>query len=330
MGSVGKKFHPKRGSLAYSPRKKAPSQIPRLNSWRKTDSVRLLDFPGYKAGMTHVLAIDDRPTTLSSGKEIFMPVTVVETPPVYVLGIRGYKKSGLAWRAAGEKWATPKKNAERTIVLPKKEKVGSDLTGMHDVRVIVMTQPVRLGFKKKPEIMEIGIGGKDAKEKLAYAEGILGKEVKAEDVFKAGGFVDVISITKGKGTQGVIKRWGVKLQDRKTDDAQRHVGCIGPWKPHRVMWTVPFSGQMGYQKRTAMNRRILRILDREKEDITPKGGFLKYGILHSTYLLIKGSIGGPAKRLVRIREAIRPPNPKHLPAGVPEFTYISKASKQGV
>jgi large subunit ribosomal protein L3 len=61
--------------------------------------------------------------------------------------------------------------------------------------------------------------------------------------------------------------------------------------------------------------------------INPKGGFPGYGLVRNQYILIKGSVPGPIKRMVRIRHAIRPG--KNF-VKVPEFLYVSQESKQGV
>ncbi|MFQ6087416.1 MAG: 50S ribosomal protein L3 [Candidatus Methanofastidiosia archaeon] len=324
---MGRKHRPRRGSLAYSPRKRAKSQTPKIKRWKKIAEARVLDFPGYKAGMTHILKIDDRPYVLSSGKEIFVPCTIVETPPVYVCAVRAYKRTQKGLKVLGEIWAEFPSDLERVLIPPKKKKKFK-FEDVDDVRVVVCTQPRLIKLKKKPELLECGLGGENVEEKLKYSLSILSKEITINDVFKEGDYIDVSSVTKGKGFQGVVKRWGVKIQSRKTNDMRRHVGSIGPWSPHKVMWTVPFAGQMGYQSRTEINKRILKINEAKHADVTPNGGFLNYGILRSYYALIKGSIPGPSKRLVRMRGAIRPP--KHLSREPPRLTYISKASKQGV
>jgi large subunit ribosomal protein L3 len=233
-------------------------------------------------------------------------------------------------KAIGEIWADPIPSMEKTLVLPKKKKKKKkpDLSTADDIRLLICTQPHIINIKKRGDIMECGIGGTDCTAKLEFATSVLGKEVTIDQVFGEGDFIDVISISKGKGVQGVVKRWGVKIQDRKVNDARRHVGSIGPWKPHKTMWRVPFSGQMGGHRRTLVNKRLLKIGDSTEEDITPNGGFLKYGTLKTSYVLIKGSVAGPQKRLIRMRHAIRPP--RHLPPGKPEITHVSQSSMQGV
>ncbi len=320
--SSGKGHRPRRGSLAYSPRKRAKRIYPSVRSWPKIDECKLLDFPGYKAGMTHVFKVDDRTHAITKGKELQVPVTIIETPPVYITGVRFYKDG----QPLTEIWAEPKEDMERKLCIPKnKEDVDIDALEPDDVRVIAVSIPRRAGIKKKPEILEIGVGGKTTDEKIEYCMDIFGKEIGIRDVFEDGDYIDVIAVTKGKGFQGQVKRWGIKIQSRKTNDARRHVGSIGPWKPRRTMWTVPMAGQMGYQKRTEYNKRILKI---DSEDITPEGGFVNYGVLKNDYAMVKGSVPGSKKRLVRMREGIR--KPTHAPEGAPQVTYVSTKSQQGV
>ena len=146
------------------------------------------------------------------------------------------------------------------------------------------------------------------------------------EVFKEGEYVDVSAITKGKGFQGPVKRWGIKILPRKTRKGRRQVGSIGPWTPARIMWTVPMAGQMGYHQRTEYNKRILKIGDDGKE-VTPRGGFLRYGPIRSDYVVLAGSVPGPTKRLVHLRQAIRP---KTAEISTPTITHISTVSQQGV
>jgi large subunit ribosomal protein L3 len=117
---MGKIHRPRRGSLAYSPRKRARSVVPRIKTWPQDSEVRMLGFAGYKAGMTHILMIDDRPG-LTKGKEIFMPVTVVEVPPLFVYGIRAYRQGYLGLETATEVWFHDlhKNVARRIKTLPK-------------------------------------------------------------------------------------------------------------------------------------------------------------------------------------------------------------------
>jgi large subunit ribosomal protein L3 len=181
--------------------------------------------------------------------------------------------------------------------------------------------------KKKPELIELRIGGGTINERLGYAKSILGKALKITDFTKEGEMVDVIAVTKGKGFQGTVKRWGVKLLTHKNSKHRRMIGTLGPWHPNYVMSQVPQAGQTGYHQRTEYNKRILKIGEKGDE-ITPDGGFLKYGIVRNNYIVIHGSIPGPAKRLVSLRDPIR--REGVVVERAPEITYISTESKQGV
>jgi large subunit ribosomal protein L3 len=144
-------------------------------------------------------------------------------------------------------------------------------------------------------------------------------------VFRAGEYADVAGVTKGKGTQGPVKRWGV--QKRKGKHARqgwrRRIGNLGPWNPSRVRSTVPQQGQTGYHQRTELNKRLIDLGD---DEVTPDGGFVNYGEVDGDYALVKGSVPGPEKRLVRLRPAVRPGDQPRLD---PEVRYVSTASNQG-
>jgi large subunit ribosomal protein L3 len=158
------------------------------------------------------------------------------------------------------------------------------------------------GFgKKTPEVFEVGIGGKDVKEKLEFAKTLLGKEINVSDVVREGEFVDTIAITKGKGTAGPVERFGVKIQSRHAKQKRRHVGSLGQERPGKVRYTVPMAGQLGFGRRTELNKKVLKI----GKGISPKGGFKRYGIVKGSYLVIEGSVPGSKKRLVMVRPALR-------------------------
>ena len=326
---------PRRGSLAFSPRKRASSIIPRIRSWPDYDGEpKLLGFAGYKAGMTHVIMIDDRKNSPTYGEEIAVPVTVIECPPMKVLGIRVYKNTPYGLQIAGEVWTNDvDEYLARRLNIPKKnpdvEKL-KEIEDIAEVRLITYTQPYKItGVPKKvPDVMEQKVGGSDMNAVLDYAIAKLGQEIRISEVFQEGQLIDVIAITKGKGFQGPVKRWGVITLDAKHARSSKHrrVGTLGPWTPHRVRWTVPQAGQMGFHQRTEYNKRIIKIGE-NGEEITPKGGFVHYGVIRSDYVLISGSVPGPVKRLIRMRDAIRPPQ-KVVYEGI-NVLYISTSSKQG-
>jgi len=328
--------HPRRGSKAYSPRKRAQKPVAHIKSWPESNGgeTRIQGFAGYKAGMTHVLLVDYRPTSTTSGQEVQLPVTVVEVPPLKVAGIRVYENDTYGLRTAGEVWA-PKldKEVKEKKPVPKKynfKKAWAQLQkkDVDDIRIIAHTQPKLVtGVPKKvPEIMELRVAGGTIEERMKYARGLLGKDITLQDFAKEGDMVDVIAVTKGKGFQGHVKRWGVKLLHHKNSKHRRMIGTQGPWHPEYVLPTVPQAGQTGYHQRTEYNKRLLKIGD-NGEEITPEGGFLHYGVVRNSYVLVHGSIPGSNKRLVRFRDPMRMKGVKVDKA--PEFTHISTQSKQG-
>jgi len=330
-----KKHAPKHGSLAYLPRGRAKRSVGRIRFWPKVEEgPTLLGFMGYKAGMTHLLMVEDKPTSLNFGKEASHPATVLDVPPIIVFAIRTYTKDQYGLHTFTEAWMkSPPKDFDRALVLPeefkteeKLKKIEENMEEIAEIRILAATQP-RLAAvpKKKPDITEIKVDGGSIKEQFEYAKSLLGKTVSITDVFKEGRFMDVVAITKGKGFQGPVKRWGIKILPRKSRKTKRGVAAIGPWKPPRVLYTVPRAGQMGYHQRTEYNKRILKI-GIDGKTVTPKGGFLNYGEVKGTYIIVDGSLPGPAKRLVRLRQPVRPP--KKMPETPPNITYISLESMQ--
>ena len=87
-----KRSQPRRGSLAYSPRGRAKSMEARIRGWPQVDSdePRLLAHAGYKAGCVQLVSIDDREHPPSHGKQLVTLGTVIATPPITIVGIRGY------------------------------------------------------------------------------------------------------------------------------------------------------------------------------------------------------------------------------------------------
>tara|TARA_B100000676_G_C18082071_1_gene852007 strand:- start:266 stop:1312 length:1047 start_codon:yes stop_codon:yes gene_type:complete len=348
--------------MGYSPRKRAVRQFARINSWPDSDSdeVRIQGFAGWKAGMTHIMLRDNNPKSTSAGQEVRKAVTVVEAPPMNVLAVRGYRMTPYGKQTAGEVWAdiseeSPanlfprfanqtrgerdveegRKPATRGGRIPKRgaksteESLKSlseqDLT---EVRIIVSTQPemVRSIPSKTPEIMEIALVGGDNQAKLDWAMERLGGKVGLEDVYEVGQEIDVVGVTKGKGWQGSIKRFGLKLLSHKNSKRRRQGGNMGDFGTGYVRKTIRQAGQVGYHKRTELNKKILRISNPEESEITPAGGFLNYGEVRNPYMIIQGSLPGPAKRLLRFRDATRP----RRSVGEVEVTYVSTSSKQGV
>jgi large subunit ribosomal protein L3 len=315
--------------------------VPRFNTWPADDGQPgLQGFAGYKAGMTHVVLINDEPDSPREGMEETVPVTVVETPPMRAVALRAYEDTPYGKRPLTEVWADEfHAELDRTLDLPEehdaeaaKDEVQTALDEgrLADVRAITHTVPAAVPNvpKKKPDVMESRVGGGSLEERVDFGLELVedGGEHEMTDVFRAGEYMDVSGITKGKGTQGPVKRWGV--QKRKGKHARqgwrRRIGNLGPWNPSRVRSTVPQQGQTGYHQRTELNKRLIDI--GEGDDPTVDGGFVNYGEVDGPYTLVKGSLPGPDQRLVRFRPAVRPNDQPRLD---PEVRYVSQESNQG-
>ncbi|MCH1541106.1 MAG: 50S ribosomal protein L3 [Candidatus Poseidonia sp.] len=338
---MAKRNHPRRGSMAFSPRKRASRPFGHVKSWPSTDAsdVRIQGFAGWKAGMTHILARDFNPRSTSAGQEVRIPVTVVECPKMRILGVRGYQMTPYGKQAAGEVWVEAEKLTEafpdlfNRLPVRKEHDAEKHMENLMkadlcEVRLIVATQPTTLSSvpTKVPDVMEMGLDGGTFDEQLTFAQEKLGEEYSFADAFEEGVLTDIVAVTKGYGWQGVIKRFGGKLQSHKNSKKRRQHGNMGAFGDGYVRKTIRQGGQTGYHQRTEYNKRVLRVANPEDHSITPAGGFLHYGEVKSDYILVKGSVPGPAKRLVRFRDATRGSD---RTLHEYEITYVSTASKQG-
>lgn len=133
--------------------------------------------------------------------------------------------------------------------------------------------------------------------------------------------MDVLGVTKGKGFQGVVKRYGVKHLQKKSHRGYRKVGCVGSWHPARIRFSVPRAGQLGYHHRTEINKKVYRVgkgantgvqnnattnADLTDKNITPLGGFPHYGVVRNDFLMVKGCVVGPKKKILMLRKTLVP------------------------
>jgi large subunit ribosomal protein L3 len=323
--------------MGFYPRQRARSVIPHVKAWANdhAGTPKLQGFAGYKAGMTHVLAIDYRPASDTSGQEVRMPVTVIETPPMNIVAVRLYEATPYGDRALTEIWAEKTdESLARRLPMGKQDDVAgkwklANSTQLNDVRVLAHTLPgtVTGVDSKTPEIMEIRVGGGDIKARIEYAKSILGKALSVGDALKAGQMMDTIAVTKGYGFESRVVRFHTKLLSHKNSKHRRMIGTQGPWHPSFIMSTVPSDGQRGFHQRTEFNKRVLKI-GADGAEISPAGGFPHYGVVRNPYLIVHGSIPGPAKRLIRMRDAVRYTRGIELQAA--DIRYVSTSSKQGV
>ena len=320
---MGDWHHPRRGSLQFWPRKRATCSIARIRSWAKESKVKPLGFIGYKAGMTHLQVTENRAKSITKGEQVFMPATIIECPPIMIFGVAFYKKELFGMRKIASVLA-PKldKELDRQFDLPKKTgKTIDDIKDFDDIRLLVHSTPknTTIGVKK-PKLMELALGG-NKEDKLKYAKEQLGKEVKINEVFDKGNYVDVHGITQGKGFQGTVKRYGVPIRQHKAEKTKRGIATLGSWTPKRIEFYVAVPGKMGYHLRTEYNKQIIKI-GTDAVEVSPAGGFGHYGALRNPYLLIKGSVIGPKKRAIVLIPATR--LDKKATKEAPEITYIHR------
>jgi len=334
---------PRHGSLGFLPKKRTKHHRGRIRSFPKDDASKpchLTAFMAYKAGMTHVVRDPERPGSKIHHKEVVDAVTILETPPMVVVGVVGYVATATGLRAlttvfAGhlsdevkrrfyKNWYKCKQKAFTKYAKQYKESpesIEEQITRMKDqcqvIRVIAHTQIGKIGLRqKKAHIMEVQVNGGSIADKVDYARGLFEKEVKIDDVFAKDENIDVLGATKGRGNEGVVTRWGVTRLPRKTHRGLRKVACIGAWHPARVGFTVARSGQNGYHHRTEVNKKIYRIgkkgdktsasteADLSEKSITPMGGFPHYGVVNEDWIMIRGCCVGVKKRVVTLRKTL--------------------------
>ena len=295
------------GSLQFYPRVRAKKIIPSVN-WAplSKEGIGFMGFVGYKVGMISVLVKDDTSDSLTKGKRIVVPATVVECPAMKIYSVRFYKNGKVMKDvvvANGKELRRSVKLSKRPPVSSEKLVVGSE--DYDDVRVILYSGVKGTCVdKNKADMFEVAISG-SVDAKLSFIKEKIGKDVSISEVFPSG-LVDVRGVTKGFGTCGPVKRFGIALKSHKSEKGVRRPGSLAPWHPSRVTFRAPQAGQTGYFNRITYNNLILEIGKISEKDINKKGGFEHYGVVKTEYIILKGSVPGPQKRGLVITTAIRP------------------------
>ena len=311
-----KRHSPRRGSLAYSPRIRAKSMEARIRAWPKvnSDEPKILAHCGFKAGCVQIVSIDDREKVPNAGKQLVSLGTVLVTPPVLILGVRGYSKDHNGKHAEFDVYAEDipksfskeislKNNQENAL-----ENAEKGLKRIKEIFAIVAVSPRAAGLdQKKPYVFEAFVSGGDIQKQFTHVKELLGKEIKIDQIFETGATVDVAAITKGHGWQGVLKRWNVKKKQHKSRKTVREVGSLGPISPQSVMYTVPRAGQHGFHQRVEYDKRIMIMGNTEDEGIkiNPDGGYKHFGLVKGDFIVLKGSVPGTYRRLIKLRSQIR-------------------------
>jgi len=362
--------HPRCGSLGFLPKKRCRRGRGKIKSFPRDDPSKpphLTGFIGFKAGMTHILRDVDKPGSKLHKKETCESVTIVECPPMIVVGVVGYVKTPRGLRSLNTVWAEhlsdevkrrfyknwykAKRKAFTKYVgkyADGKKAIEAELAQMKKhcttIRVLAHTQVRKLtGLgQKKAHLIEIQVnGGSSAADKVDFATGLFEKAVTVDSVFQANEMIDTIAITKGRGTEGVVTRWGVTRLPRKTHRGLRKVACVGAWHPARLQWSVARAGQHGFHHRTEINKKVYKIgkagdeshkagtdFDVVDKEITPLGGFPHYGVVREDYLMIKGAIPGTKKRPITLRRTLLPQTSRTALEEI-KLKFIDTSSKFG-
>eukprot|EP01068_Selenidium_serpulae_P014369 Selendium_serpulae@DN6092_c0_g1_i3.p2 len=287
---------PRHGSLGFLPRKRARCHRGRAKAFPKDDPSQpchFTSFMGYKAGMTHIQRVVDKPGSKQRNKkEITEAVTVIDCPPITVVGLVGYTETVTGIKALATVWAHHlsddfKRRFYKRWYKSKRKAFSQHFQRINDrikegkgmmddeeikrikekcqyVRAICHTQrsiaPQSKNMRgKKAHVFETQINGGTISDKVDFIAKLFEQNVKVSTVFNMNEMIDVIGVSKGKGVKGVVTRWGVTRLPRKTHRGLRKVACIGAWHPSQVQFQVPRHGQCGFHHRTEQNKKIYRI-----------------------------------------------------------------------
>jgi len=358
---------PRHGSLGFLPRKRTKHYRGRVRKFPRDDAskpVHLTGFIGYKAGSTHIVREVDKLGSKIHKKEVVETVTIIETPPMIVVGVVGYqptaqglKHVGTYWanhlsdslrRRFHKRWYTSKKKSftkyakfhseNKDVKAKQMEKLKTKATV---IRVLAHTQIQKTGARqKKAHLMEIQVNGGTMEQKLDFATKLFEQHVPIDSIFGQDEQIDCLAATKGQGFTGVTSRWGTRRLPRKTHKGLRKVACIGAWHPSRVSFTVARAGQDGFHHRTELNKKIFKMgkagdknngsteFDLTTKSITPMGGFPHYGIVNEDYIMIKGSCPGVKRRAITLRKSLFPQTSRSALEKI-SLKWIDTSSKIG-
>merc|ERR1712196_703423 len=364
---------PRHGSLGFLPKKRCTKSKGKIKSFpldQPEAKPHLTAFMGYKAGCTHITRDVDKPGSKAHKKEVVEAVTIIEAPPIVVVGMVGYLETPRGLKSLCTVWAQhlsneckrrfyknwgasekhkaftryTKKYTEGTGIEKEKERLEKYCTIL---RVICHTQIGKLNFRqKKAHICEVQVNGGSMADKIEFAQSLFEKPVPIDGVFAQNEMIDTIAITKGKGFEGVVTRWGVTKLPRKTHKGLRKVACIGSWHPSRVKFSVARAGQNGYHHRTELNKKVYKVgavarqgkeitqnnavtsFDLTVKGITPLGGFPHYGEVLEDYIMLRGAVPGVKRRLITMRKSLVSQTSKRSQEEI-NLKFIDTSSKFG-
>ena len=209
----------------------------------------------------------------NNGDGVLIPVTVLQAGPCVVTQVKTVENDGY--------------DAVQVGFVDKKDKIiNKDKSGKKEI-------VHRHGLTKAEQghFAKAGVSGKRYVKEFRFEnaqEYAPAQEIKA-DIFEVGDKVDATAISKGKGFQGAIKRHGQSRGPMAHGSKyHRHAGSNGACSdPSKVFKGKKMAGHMGHVKVTVQNLEVVRV-DAE-----------------NNLLLVKGSVPGPKKSLVTIRETVK-------------------------
>jgi len=299
---MAKASKPRAGSLQFWPRKRAEKQLPSVN-WTVIHGGKdegILGFITYKVGMASAVVKDDTLHSMTKGKKVVVPVTILEAPNMKIYSVRFYKEGSVMKDII----VSNDKELRRAISAVPKTLGSLDNVphGFDDIRIIAYSIPSQTNIKKTPDLIELAV---NAKDKLSFVKNHVGKELSYKDFLKHN-LLDVRGLTTGRGLVGPVKRFGITLKQHKSEKGVRRPGSLAPWHPARVTYRTPMAGQLGMFTRVHYNLNLIHSGSVSEKDINPGTGFKHYGKVNSNYIIVKGSVQGPPKRQILLTPSFRP------------------------
>lgn len=211
-----------------------------------------------KGNRTICLGLKSGMTQIYTKDGVVTPVTVIDLVPNTVTQVKTGKKDGYS--------------AVQVGILPKKVQRASLAEKGH------YKASGNPGYRKVAEI------------RVDNAEGVNPGSVLSLDVFQEGDLIDVTAVSKGKGFQGVMKRYNFAggAASHGASVCHRAPGSIGNRAdPGRVFPGKKMAGHMGAQQVTVQNLEVVA-LDKE-----------------NGLLLVKGSVPGPKQGILTLKKAVK-------------------------
>jgi large subunit ribosomal protein L3 len=180
---------------------------------------------------------------------------------------------------AGECYVTQGKSAD-------KDGYDAVQLGFEERKQARTTKPMKRHFEKAGTACFYHLAEFGGEELESYKPG---QEISCAEIFKVGDIVDISGVSKGKGYQGVVKRWNFRGGPASHGSMHgRAPGSIGQSSdPSRVFKGMKMAGHMGARKATVQNLKIMGV---DKDD---------------NIMLVKGSVPGPPGCLIVVKKAIK-------------------------